>query len=262
MISHYVDSHCHLDRFPPHSRQDIIARALACNVSELVTIATRLSDTTHLRAIAAMAPPGVKIWCTVGTHPDHVQDEPMLSARAIADLAQAPEVVAVGETGLDYVATTSDREQQRVAFRQHIEAARVADIPLIVHARNADDDMALILREEQRAGPFDFVLHCFSSGKELAWTGVELGGFISLSGILTFKKSTALRELVRSLPLDRLLIETDAPYLAPSPKRGQLNEPSFLPFTASVLADEFGYSLERIASLTSANFKRLFVKAI
>ena len=214
MISHYIDSHCHLDRYSPDALKDIIARAVTHDVLELVTISTRLSDIDRLRSIVATATQDCKIWCTVGIHPDYTSNDTIPSARAIADLAQMPEVIGIGETGLDYTDTSFDRSRQILAFRRHIEAARLACMPLVIHSRDADQDMAMVLREEQRAGAFDFVLHCFSSGDELAMTGIELGGFISLSGILTFKKSVVLRELVHSLPTDRLLIETDAPFIA------------------------------------------------
>ncbi len=256
-----TDSHCHLDRFPPEDRDGVIARAVEAGVSGMVTIGTRLSEAQSVRDIAH-SPGDAALWCTIGTHPEYAADEPVVDAEHIAALARSPEVVGIGETGLDYVRADCDKARQQASFRRHIAAARLAGLPLVVHARGADEDLAAILAEEHAVGAFAFVLHCFSSGAALAATAIALGGSISFSGILTFPKSVELREIARSIPPDRLLLETDAPYLAPVPKRGRQNEPAFLVHTAAILADILGRSREDVARLTTGNFSRLFHKAV
>lgn len=253
-----VDSHCHLD-FPDFEaeRDEVISRAGAAGVELMVTISTRVK---RLDALLAIADQYENVYCTVGTHPHNAAEETEITADALVELSRHPKVVGIGEAGLDYFYDNSPRDLQAQGFRRHIEAARTTGLPLVIHARDADDDVSAILREETGKGAFPFILHCFSSGPALARTGVELGGYISFSGILTFKKSEALREIARSAPHDRLLVETDAPYLAPVPHRGKRNEPAFVAHTAAVLADAIELSQEDVANLTTENFFRLFTK--
>ena len=238
-----------------------MSRAVASGVTELVTIGTRLSSSDLVVSVARDASARAKVWATVGVHPSHVDDEPMPTVDDLVRLAEAPEVVALGETGLDYVVGDVSRQTQREVFLRHIEASRICDVPVIIHARGADDDLAGVLCEEQRRSPFRFVLHCFSSSRQLASLGAKLGGYVSFSGILTFKRSDELRDIARSLPLDRLLIETDAPYLAPVPNRGRTNEPGFLIHTARALAAERGLPVGDLLRALNLNFRRLFRKA-
>ncbi len=256
-----VDSHCHLDFYPADDRSEVVRRAVEAGVPEMVTIGTRLSQAGAITAMAREGAPEARIWCPVGTHPAHVGDDLPASAASIARLAEAAEVIGIGESGLDHVVEHADRTLQEASFRLHIAAARLAAVPLVIHARAADAEIIRILRKEQDQGAFDFVLHCFSAGRELATSGIELGGYVSFSGILTFSKATGLREIARSLPRERLLLETDAPFLAPVPKRGRRNEPAFLVHTAALLADLLDCSSEQIGQLTSDNFRRLFRKA-
>ncbi len=258
-----IDSHCHLDHVQPDEMTDLLDRAQAAGLGGLVTIGTRLSQASNGRALTRHARPALPVWCTIGTHPDHVDDEALPEPEALAAMAGAPGVVGIGESGLDYVHGQADiRALQQVSFRAHLRAARLADLPLVIHAREADDDIAAILQQEHAVGgPFRFVLHCFSSGRALAETAIALGGFISVSGILTFPKSQMLREIARDLPADRLLVETDAPFLAPVPKRGRRNEPAFVAHTAAVLAHVRGLPDDALRNLTTDNFFRLFSKA-
>lgn len=253
-----VDSHCHLD-FPDFAteRDEVVARARAAGVGRMVTISTRVRRFDEVRAVAERYD---EVFCSVGTHPHNAADEPDVTADELIALSAHPKVVAIGEAGLDYFYDNAPREAQADGLRRHIAAARITGLPLVIHSRDADDDMAAILVEESGQGAFPFVLHCFSSGRRLARTGIELGGYISFSGILTFKKSDELRELARELPADRLLVETDAPYLAPAPHRGRRNEPAFVGDTAAVLAETLGVSREDLAAATTANFFRLFSK--
>jgi TatD DNase family protein len=253
-----VDSHCHLD-FPDFEaeRDEVVARAHAAGVGLIVTISTRVARFDGLRAIAERYD---SVYCTVGTHPHNAAEETDVTADQLVRLSEHPKVVGIGEAGLDYFYDKAPRDLQAKGFRTHIEAARRTGLPLVIHARDADDDIAAILREETGKGAFPFILHCFSSGPALARTGVELGGYVSFSGILTFKKSEALREIARSVPHDRLLVETDAPYLAPVPHRGKRNEPAYVAHTAGVLAETIGLSPEETARLTTENFLRLFEK--
>ncbi len=254
-----IDSHCHLDYFEAAERADVLARAAAAGVGEMVTIGTRLTQSAEMRAIAKSAD---NIWCTVGVHPHNAAELPVPTPEAIAAEAQHRKVVGIGESGLDYFYDKAPREVQQASFRAHIRAARLASLPLAIHARNADADIAGILREErERGGPFDFLLHCFSSGRSLAETAVELGGSVSFSGILTFPKSQDIRDIARDIPADRLLVETDAPYLAPVPHRGRRNEPAWVADTARVLAGIRGLEPAALADLTTGNFRRLFRKA-
>jgi TatD DNase family protein len=253
-----IDSHCHLD-FPDFAeeRDAIVARARAAGVGRMITISTRVRRFDQIRSIAETYP---EVWCSVGTHPHNAAEELDVTADELVRLSEHPRVVAIGEAGLDYFYDKSPREAQARGFRTHIEAARRTQLPLVIHARDADEDIAAILTAETAKGAFPFVLHCFSSGAGLARTGVELGGYVSFSGILTFKKSDELREIASSVPRDRLLVETDAPYLAPTPHRGKRNEPAYVAETAKVLAQTIGVSASEIASITTQNVLRLFSK--
>jgi TatD DNase family protein len=253
-----VDSHCHLD-FPDFEaeRDAVVERARAAGIGRMVTISTRVRRFAGIRAIAEAYD---DVYCSVGTHPHNAAEEPDVTAGDLVRLAAHPKVVAIGEAGLDYFYDRSPREAQAKGFRTHIAAARETGLPLVIHARDADEDVAAILTEETGKGAFPFILHCFSSGRALAETGVKLGGYVSFSGILTFKKSEELRGIARDLPRERLLVETDAPYLAPVPQRGKRNEPAFVAHTAVVLAETIGVSADEIAAITTDNFFRLFSK--
>ncbi len=253
-----VDSHCHLD-FPDFAeeRDAVVARALAAGVGRMVTISTRVRRFPDILAIAEAYD---EVYCSVGTHPHNADEELDVTADDLVRLAEHPKVVAIGEAGLDYFYDNAPREAQAAGLRTHIAAARITGLPLVIHARDADADMAAILTEETEKGAFPFLLHCFSSGRALAETGIALGGYVSFSGILTFKRSQELRDIARDLPRERLLVETDAPYLAPQPWRGKRNEPSYVVETARVLAECAGVSPDEIARLTTDNFFRLFAK--
>jgi TatD DNase family protein len=254
-----VDSHCHLD-FPELAadRAGVIARAKASGVERMVTISTRVKRFDEIRAIAEENP---EVWCSVGTHPHNAHEEPEITTADLVRLAEHPKCVAIGEAGLDYH-YPGDYPAQMTGFRRHIAAARETGLPLVIHAREADDDIASILEEETgQGGAFPFVLHCFSSGIELARRGLALGGYLSFSGILTFKNAPIIQEAARMAPADRILVETDAPYLAPIPFRGKSNEPSYVMHTAQKLADLRGVSLSEISDTTTDNFFRLFSKA-
>ncbi|GIX12822.1 MAG: LuxR family transcriptional regulator [Paracoccaceae bacterium] len=254
-----VDSHCHLD-FPQLAEDlpGVVARAHAAGVTRMVTICTRLSQADRVRAIAE-AHDGV-FWAA-GVHPMHAAEEPLATVEALAALAGHPRLVGIGETGLDYHYTADSAARQQESLRIHIEAARRTGLPLIIHARDADRDIARILEAEHRAGPFRAVMHCFSSGEALARAALDLGFYLSMSGILAFPKSHALRAIFASCPTDRILVETDAPYLAPPPHRGRRNEPAFVVHTARAGAALFGMAPDAFARLTSANFDRLFHRA-
>jgi TatD DNase family protein len=253
-----VDSHCHLD-FPDFAeeRDAIVSRALSAGVRRMVTISTRVSRFNEILSIAEAYD---EVYCSVGTHPHNAGEEPDVTTQQLVELAQHPKVVAIGEAGLDFFYDKAPRDLQAQGLRRHIGAARITKLPLVIHARDADEEMAAILREETEEGAFPFVLHCFSSGASLAKTGLELGGYVSFSGILTFKRSDELRDIARTIPHDRLLVETDAPYLAPQPYRGKRNEPSYVRETARVLAETIGVSEDEVARLTTENFFRLFSK--
>jgi len=253
-----IDSHCHLDYFRTEELVDVVARAHAAGVAEMVTISTRFEDAAKLVALTTEFS---DLWCTVGVHPHHVAEAPLPDIEALVAHAAHPRVIGIGEAGLDYFYDRAPRDVQQDGFRLQIRAARAAGVPLAIHARDADDDIARILAEEHgEGGPFAFLLHCFSSTRALAEAGLALGGYISFSGILTFPKSQTLREIARDVPAERLLVETDAPYLAPVPHRGKRNEPAFVAHTASVLAECRGVSPASIATLTTENFRRLFTK--
>ena len=254
-----VDSHCHLD-FPDFNgdRKDVLRRAAMADIGMMLTICTRISVFERIRAIAEEFD---HIYCSVGIHPHEADNEPAVDASRIAALTDHPKVIGIGETGLDYYYENGSREAQKSSFGAHIAASRETGLPLIVHARDADEDMIAILRDEAGKGAFPGVIHCFTAGAELARTALELGMYISLSGIVTFKNAKDLRETARMIPPDRLLIETDAPFLAPVPHRGKRNEPAFVADTARYLAEFFGETREEFASRTTENFFRLFRKA-
>ena len=254
-----VDSHCHLD-FPDFAedRAGFIARAVEAGVGRMVTISTRVRRFDEIRTIAEAHE---QVWCSVGTHPHNAGEETDVTVDDLLRLAEHDRVVAIGEAGLDYFYDKAPRDAQAAGLRTHIAAARESGLPLVIHARDADDDMAAILEDEMGKGTFPFVLHCFSSGRGLAEIGVKLGGYVSFSGILTFRKSDELRAIARDIPHDRLLVETDAPYLAPMPFRGKRNEPAYVAHTAHVLAETIGVSDEEIARITTDNFFRLFSRA-
>ena len=258
-----IDSHCHLDRFAPAELPELLQRARAVGLRGLLTIGTRLSEAARQIALTAHSAPGLAIWCSIGTHPDHVAEEALPTPGDLARLSAPASVIGIGESGLDYFhGAPALRAAQQDSFRVHIRAARIAGLPLVVHARAADQDMIEILQaEHDRDGPFPFLLHCFSSGPELAQCALRLGASISFSGILTFPKSDGLRAIARLVPADRLLVETDAPYLAPVPMRGKRNEPAFVAHTASVLAQTLGMPEADLRERTSRNFFRLFGKA-
>lgn len=253
-----VDSHCHLD-FPDFAAEldAVVARARAAGVGRLVTISTRVKKHAQLIAIAEKYP---DVFCSVGTHPHNAHEELDIDAKTLIALAKHPKIVAIGEAGLDYHYDKSPRPAQLKSFIQHIVAARETGLPLVIHARDCDADMAAILREETAEGAFNAVLHCFTGGRDLAFTAIELGHYVSFTGILTFKNSAALREIAAELPADRILIETDSPYLAPVPYRGKRCEPAYVVETAKVLAETRGISPEAIALQTTENFFRLFNK--
>ena len=251
-----VDSHCHLDFSEfREEREAIIARARSAGVETMLTISTRLDEFQGVRAVAE-AHDG--IWCSVGAHPHEAKDHADLAPQELVALAAHSKVIGIGETGLDFHYGLSPRDVQERVFRAHIAAARETGLPLIVHAREADREVAHILDEER---PPPGVMHCFSSGRALAEAALALGFYISISGIVTFRNAADLRAIVRDLPLDRLLVETDAPYLAPVPYRGKRNEPAFIAATAAAVAELKGIELQHLAEMTSANFFRLFDKA-
>jgi len=253
-----IDSHCHLDFDALQQDLDgVLARAAAAGVTGMVTISTRVREFDKLLAIVEAHD---NLWCSVGTHPHHADEEPDVTAEDLVRLAAHPKCVAIGEAGLDYHYDTSSRDGQARGFRRHIAAARETQLPLVIHAREADQDIGDILEDETGQGPFPFILHCFSSGAELARRGLALGGYLSFSGILTFKNAEEIREVAAFAPADRILVETDAPYLAPVPHRGKSNEPSFVRFTAERLAEVRGVSFETLAAQTTQNFAELFDK--
>ena len=253
-----TDSYCHLDFASfDADRDDVIARALAAGVTRMVTICTKLRSEPQVRAIAETYP---QVFYAAGTHPMSVAEEPMATVEQLVALAQHPKFVGIGESGLDYHYTAESMAQQQESLRIHIEAARQTKLPLIIHSRDADDDMTRILTEEFRAAPYTCVMHCFSSGPELAAAMLELGFYLSMPGIAAFPKSGALRDIFKSAPVDRILVETDAPYLAPPPYRGKRNEPSYTVHTAKVGAEIFGQDYSQFAAKTQANFDRLFSK--
>jgi len=258
-VSTLVDSHCHLD-FPELAVDvdDVVTRARAAGVGHMLTIGTKI---TKFDGVLAMAERFPNVSCSVGIHPHEAGVEPKMDVEKLTTLAKHPKVVAFGETGLDFYYEHSPRDDQEKSFRVHIDAAREAGLPVIVHTRDADAETAKILEEEMARGAFTGVIHCFSSGPELAVKALDMGFYISMSGIVTFKKADALRDVVKTIPMDRLLVETDSPYLAPMPHRGKTNEPAFVTHTAAVVAGLKGVTREELATQTTANFFRLFAKA-
>jgi len=253
-----VDTHCHLD-FPDFAPEqaEVVARARAAGVARMVTICTHVTKFDAIRVIAERYD---DVFCTVGTHPNHAQDEPEAGLDQLVALAAHPKCVGIGEAGLDYHYDTAPRDLAHRVFRTHIAAARDTGLPIVIHTRDADADCAAILREEMGKGAFPALLHCFTSSAELARTAVELGLYISFSGVVTFKNSAALREIAAEVPLERMLVETDAPFLAPVPHRGKRNEPAYVADTARLLADVKGVDLREFGIVTSANALRLFAK--
>jgi TatD DNase family protein len=259
MTPEIVDSHCHLD-FPDFDGEvpALIARAQAAGVTRMVTICTRLRNEPHVRALADAYP---NVFYAAGTHPMSAAEEPLATVAELIALASHPKFVGIGETGLDYHYTASTKAIQQTSLRIHIEAAQETGLPLIIHARGADDDMAAILTEGFKTRPYACVMHCFSSGEGLAKAALELGFYLSMSGIAAFPKSQDLRDIFATSPLDRILLETDSPYLAPPPFRGRRNEPANTAHTAAVGAKIYGLSMVEFAAITSANFDRLFTRA-
>ena len=253
-----VDSHCHLD-FPDFADDldAVVARAGDVGVGLMLTINTHV---TRFERVLAVAERFANVYCTVGIHPHEAGSEPAADLEQLVELSRHPKVVGFGETGLDYFYDKSPRDRQRASFRVHIAAARQTGLPVVVHTRDADDDTASILAEEMGQGAFSGLIHCFSSGPALAKAAQALGLFVSVSGILTFKKADELRQTVAGIPLDRLLVETDCPYLAPLPYRGKRNEPAHVAHTAATLAQVKGVTMAEVAAATTANFHRLFNK--
>jgi TatD DNase family protein len=253
-----VDSHCHLD-FPDYAGKvdDVVARARAAGVGVCVSIGTELKRFPGVRAVAEAHD---NVWCSVGVHPHESEKELLDDAAALIAEAAHPKVVAIGETGLDYYYEHAPRTPQKANFRSHIAAARETGLPVIVHTRDADDDTIEILRDEMAKGEFTGLIHCFTGTQRLADAALELGLYISVSGIATFKNSAALRDVIKTVPMNRLLVETDAPYLAPVPHRGKTNEPAFVVHTAAMLAELKGVSAAELATATTENFFRLFSK--
>ncbi|MBX9740205.1 MAG: TatD family hydrolase [Beijerinckiaceae bacterium] len=253
-----IDSHCHLDfpEFAPE-RDAIVARAKEAGVGRLITISTHVTRYETYRAIADAYD---NVWFTVGTHPHQAHEEPDVSIEELVSLSRHPRCVGIGEAGLDYHYDRSPRDVAARVFRRHIAAARETGLPLVIHARDADDDVARILREEMGKGTFKALLHCFTASRALAETGLDLGLYVSFSGVLTFKNSQELRDIARDVPMDRLLVETDAPFLAPVPNRGKRNEPAFVAATAAVLAEVKGVTPDAMATATTENALRLFSK--
>ncbi|MEM7270556.1 MAG: TatD family hydrolase [Pseudomonadota bacterium] len=254
-----VDSHCHLD-FPELLEEvaDVVARAEAAGVRRMVTICTKLPNYKSVKTIAEAHDP---VYFAAGVHPMSVADHAPFTVEDLVALTDHPKMIGVGETGLDYHYTRDSKDAQQAALRLHIEACRRTGLPLIIHARDADEDMERILTEEYAAAPYTCVMHCYSSGARLAEAALGMGFYLSMSGVATFKNAVAVREIFAAAPLDRILVETDAPYLAPPPHRGKRNEPAYTALTAAVGAEVKGVSLDEFAAATTANFDRLFWKA-
>ena len=254
-----IDSHCHLD-FPELAGDEagVLARARTAGVAGMLTIGTRLDQFERVRAIAERHD---NVWCSVGVHPHEAKEEGQRTPDRLIEATHHPKVVGIGETGLDFYYEHSPRDEQVESFRAHIAASRQTGLPLIVHTRDADRETIDVLEEEAAKGAFPGLIHCFSSGAEVARHALALGFYISISGIVTFKAAESLREIVRGIPLDRLLVETDSPYLAPIPKRGKTNEPAFVAHTAAKVAELKGVGLAELEAVTTDNFFRLFTKA-
>ena len=255
----FIDHHCHLD-FPQFADDfaGVIARAKAAGVGVMVTISTRVKNLDTLLDLTTRDP---DLYCSVGTHPHNADHEMDITTDDLVRLATSHDkIVAIGEAGLDYYYQKSTRENQAEGFRRHIAAARATGLPLEIHTRDADEDCKAILQDEHAKGAFPAILHCYTGGMELAMRAVELGIYVSFTGVVSFKNSGALREISRAVPLDRILIETDAPYLAPVPHRGKTNEPAFVVHTAEAIANARGITVEEVAAATTDNFFRLFTK--
>ncbi len=254
-----IDSHCHLDYLAKDETvAPLLARARSQGIGGFLTICTKVSEFENVAAIAESEP---DVWCSVGIHPHEADAEPATDAAKLVALGQGAKVIGIGETGLDYYYDHGTPEAQQRSFRAHIAASRQSGLPLIVHTRDADDDTATMMKEEYEKGAYPGVIHCFTASKNFAKTALSLGFYISLSGIVTFKSAGHLREVAAEMPLDRLLVETDAPYLAPVPQRGKRNEPAFVIHTAAEIARLRGMTSEALAEATTANFFRLFDKA-
>ncbi|ODT50029.1 TatD family hydrolase [Devosia sp. 63-57] len=254
-----IDSHCHLDFEALAADIDgVMARAAAAGVTGMVTISTWVDKFSTYADIAERFP---NVWCSVGTHPHNADQELHIQTEDLVRLSAHPRCIAIGEAGLDYFYDNAPREAQEIGLRRHIAAARITGLPLVIHSRQADDDMAAILEEETGQGAFPFVLHCFTAGMDLAQRALALGGYISFSGIITFKNAKEIQDVAAMVPADRYLVETDAPYLAPIPHRGQSNEPSFVRHTAEKVAEIRGVTLEQVGRESTANFGRLFAKS-
>jgi TatD DNase family protein len=253
-----VDSHCHLD-FPDFAAEldAVVARARTAGIGRMVTISTRVRKHAQVLAIAERFP---DVFCSVGTHPHYAHEELDIDTATLVAIAKHPKVVAIGEAGLDYHYDNSPRDAQEQGLRQHIAASRETGLPLVIHSRDADDDMARILKEETGKGAFPAVLHCFTGGRDLAFAAIEMNIYVSFTGILTFKNSQNLRDIAAALPAERVLVETDSPYLAPLPYRGKRNEPSYVVETAKMLAQTRAVSEDEISRQTTENFYRLFSK--
>jgi TatD DNase family protein len=254
-----VDSHCHLD-FDALQEDfaGVMQRAKDAGVMRMVTICTRVKKFDQIRSIAEQ---NENVFCSIGTHPHNADEELDISVEQLVELAKHPKCIAIGEAGLDYHYDNAPRDAQEIGFRRHIAAARITQLPLVIHTRSADQDTIKILQEETEIGAFPFVLHCFSAGLELAKIGIELGGYVSFSGIATFKSAQSIRDAAHAIPIERMLVETDAPYLAPVPHRGKSNEPSFVRHTAEYMAADLGLEFATFAKQTTQNFDRLFSKA-
>jgi TatD DNase family protein len=253
-----IDTHCHLD-FDELSRDraGVLARAKSVGVARMITICTEVEKFSSIAAIAGQVD---EVYCSVGTHPNHAADEREFLADELAELARHPKCVAIGEAGLDYHYNRAQKDLAHRVLRAHVEAARLADLPLVIHSRDSDSDMADILEEEMAQNPFKALLHCFTSGRELAERALKLGLYISFSGVVTFKSAQELRDTAMIVPLDRILVETDAPFLAPVPHRGKTNEPAFVADTLRLLAEVKGMTPEQLAEATTANALKLFDK--
>jgi TatD DNase family protein len=254
-----IDSHCHLNypQFQPDF-PELLARAEASGVSLMQTICTKMSEFDNVHRLALEYP---QLYCSVGVHPHESGKEPLVSVETLCAKAALPKVIGLGETGLDYYYEHSDRAIQQTSFRHHLEASRLSGLPVIVHTREADEDTVRILQEEMAKGAFPFLIHCFTSSQWLADAVLEMGGSISISGIITFKKAEALQETVKTLPLERILVETDSPYLAPIPHRGGRNEPAYTRYVCQKIAELKGMSYEMCETATTENFFRLFTRA-
>jgi len=254
-----IDSHCHLD-FPELAadRDGVLARARDAGIDGMVTICTWVDKFDSIRAISEEH---AEVWCSVGTHPHNADQELHIETADLVRLSAHPRCIAIGEAGLDFFYDSAPRAAQETGLRRHVAASRITGLPLVIHSRSADEEMGQILKEEVGQGPFPFVLHCYTGGLDLARTALALGGYISFSGIITFKNAETIREVCRMVPADRYLVETDAPYLAPVPHRGQSNEPAFVRHTAETVAVVRGVSLAEVGVESTANFYRLFRKA-